>query len=230
VTDEGWALVEKVVEGKGMRYPVARIKATVDRTYGVSGFPSAALVGPDGRVVWKGHPGSLPEGTIREALEGALYVAPLGEDFGKIDKLLAKREYGEAWEEIVDELEDAPEHEALLAARDRIVALADRLAARAAAAVEAGRPGPAWADYVALEERFEGLPQAEAAEDARKALEKDKATTEAVDAWEDLLKADEVQAEGDFEKAAKRYERIVKKYEGTEAAQRAQEFLRRHPS
>ena len=41
---------------------------------------------------------------------------------------------------------------------------------------------------------------------------------------------DEIQAEGEFEKAARRYARIVKKYEGTGAARRAQEFLRRHPS
>ncbi len=40
------------------------------KAYGFSGFPSAALVGADGKVVWTGHPSALNDKLIEKALAG----------------------------------------------------------------------------------------------------------------------------------------------------------------
>ena len=38
-------------------------------TYGVTGIPTAYLIGPDGTVEWEGHPGSLTDEVIESVLE-----------------------------------------------------------------------------------------------------------------------------------------------------------------
>jgi hypothetical protein len=37
----------------------ARWSGTAGTAYAVSGVPTAFLIDPDGRIVWRGHPGSL---------------------------------------------------------------------------------------------------------------------------------------------------------------------------
>jgi hypothetical protein len=37
----------------------------------VTGIPSSALIGPDGKIAWVGHPGSLSKGKVKEVLKGA---------------------------------------------------------------------------------------------------------------------------------------------------------------
>ncbi len=37
-------------------------------TYGVQGIPHGLIIATDGRVLWEGHPGNLPEDTLRTAL------------------------------------------------------------------------------------------------------------------------------------------------------------------
>ena len=39
---------------------------------GCNGYPSAALVNASGMVIWVGHPASIPNNLIQEAIKGAL--------------------------------------------------------------------------------------------------------------------------------------------------------------
>jgi len=39
------------------------------KTYGIRGIPNAVLVGADGKVIWRGHPLSIDESTIEDALK-----------------------------------------------------------------------------------------------------------------------------------------------------------------
>lgn len=73
VTSEGASDTEKWVEQKGAKYAYAYDKGgKLSRHFGVRGIPSAVLIDAAGTVVWKGHPGSLEEGTLTAALQGAL--------------------------------------------------------------------------------------------------------------------------------------------------------------
>lgn len=69
VTNERRELVESVVFDRGMEFPVVRVSGgAVDRAYGVSSFPTAYLIGRDGKVTWSGHPGRLSDERIEAAL------------------------------------------------------------------------------------------------------------------------------------------------------------------
>ncbi|MFO0933270.1 MAG: TlpA disulfide reductase family protein [Planctomycetota bacterium] len=53
------AAVEAFVRDLGVEFPVALVDTEVLRDYEVSGFPSAFLVAPDGRIVWTGAPAAI---------------------------------------------------------------------------------------------------------------------------------------------------------------------------
>lgn len=73
MTDEGKALTEKWVASKGADYPYAYdMKGSLKRYFGVRGIPHAVLIDPNGMVAWSGHPGGLNDGTVEQALKGAL--------------------------------------------------------------------------------------------------------------------------------------------------------------
>ena len=59
--------VMQLVHDSGVHLPVGREDGRVADAAKVSGIPAAALVS-GGRVVWRGHPGNLEDGTIRALL------------------------------------------------------------------------------------------------------------------------------------------------------------------
>lgn len=50
--------VKKFVSEQGMNYHIAIDKGTTLQSYGVRGVPHALVFGPDGKLVWRGHPGN----------------------------------------------------------------------------------------------------------------------------------------------------------------------------
>lgn len=231
MSNEPSSLIEGHIEKMGIAFPIAKLKGeTTDRIYGVKSFPSAVLVDAAGRVIWKDHPARLTSTTIEEALEQASFVAPTGnEDYEALDELLAAREFGKARAAIAKGLAKAGDDEVLKGASAAIDGLLERMRARAQAALDAGDYGTALATHLEIETLFQGDATAKEAKAAAKAIEKDPAAKEELKAWEKLVKADEKQIEGDFEKAGKLYASLAKKYPDTKAAVRAQAFLSRHP-
>lgn len=69
--------VEPYVEELGITLPIGASSSTSGR-YGVRGIPDAALIGPDGKLMWSGHPSSLSKDKVKEALKGARKPAPGG--------------------------------------------------------------------------------------------------------------------------------------------------------
>lgn len=70
---------EDFVAKHGMEYPYAYDPdGKLQRAFDVMGIPSAALIDPTGRVLWRGHPASLNEGLIERSLAGA-WSRPLWE-------------------------------------------------------------------------------------------------------------------------------------------------------
>ena len=60
--------VREYASENGLTMPIAIDPGGTSRAYGVSGIPAAALVGKDGKVVWRNHPGQLTESMLAEWL------------------------------------------------------------------------------------------------------------------------------------------------------------------
>ncbi len=58
--------VREYASENGLTMPIAIDPGATSRSYGVSGIPAAAIVGKDGKVVWRNHPGQMTEEKIRE--------------------------------------------------------------------------------------------------------------------------------------------------------------------
>ena len=56
--------VTEFIAQQGVAYPIAKENGTASRYFGVSGIPAAAVV-KGGKVVWRGHPGSLTEAMLK---------------------------------------------------------------------------------------------------------------------------------------------------------------------
>jgi len=60
--------VDAFIEDHDVNYPIAKEKdQTLAVQYGIQGIPAAAVV-RDGKVVWRGHPGYLSDGTLDKLL------------------------------------------------------------------------------------------------------------------------------------------------------------------
>lgn len=230
MSNEASGLLEKHIEKMGIAYPIAKVKGeTADRIYGVKGFPSGALVDANGRVIWSGHPSSVPMDLVEKALEEAVVVPRLeGKDYKKIDKLIAAREYGKAHADVLKGLAKNESDETLVSAKDSLEGLLERMQKQAAKAEEEADFGVAMSIYDNIETYFSGHGASKEAKAAAKALGKNPAAKDELDAWKKIVKADEAQVAGDFEKAGKLYAGIAKKYSETKSGQRAQSFLSRH--
>ena len=223
-------LIEKHIEKTNMRFPVARTKARVDMLYGVKGFPSATLIDAAGRVVWTGHPGSLDASLVKELLKDVAFVAQVeGKAYKALNKRITKGDYGKALAEAKKGLEKTPEDEGFSGARDALTGLLEHKLAQSEAAVTAGNHGIAWGLLSDVQELFDGLDEAKAAKDRARELEKLPEAKGAIDAYKKIQKADAIALTGDFEKAARSYKGVAKKFPDTASGKRAQAFMNRHP-
>jgi hypothetical protein len=72
ITGEGERETQKYVDDTAWKAIVGLEPGLASmREYGLNGFPSAALVGPKGKVLWKGHPAQLAEADLEKWLDGA---------------------------------------------------------------------------------------------------------------------------------------------------------------
>jgi len=232
VSNEPTGLLEKHIEKKGIAYPIAKTKGgDIDKMYGVKGFPSGAIVDPYGRIVWMGNPGGVPRSQIEELLALTSFVPTIDDDdYKKINKLILAQDFGKALAELDKLLVKDAENELLTAAKGDIDGLLERKLEQADAATQSGDYGLAVAIYADVQTFFKGTQAAKDAKLKQKAVEKDPAAKDELAAAKKMAKGDEAQMNGDFEKAAKVYKGIVKKFPETKCAERAQAFLRRHGS
>ena len=230
MSNEPTGLLERHIEKMGIAYPIAKVKGeTADRTYGVKGFPSGALLDAKGRVVWTGHPGSVSHEQIAALLEDTAFVSSIpGSEHKKINKLITAQDFGKAQKAILKGLGKSPDDEALIQARDDIQGLLQRKLKSAEALAVAGDFGGSIEIYGELQTLFKGSDSAKQAKAEQKTLEKNPAAKADLGAWKMMQKGNAAQRAGDFEKAAKVYRKVIKKYGDTPCAGRAQEFMSRH--
>lgn len=213
VTDGSKAQLEKFVSEKGIKYPIA-VDGPAMAAYGVSAIPDSVLLGPDGKVRWKGHPGGLKDSMIEEALQGATPALPTS--LVRFTPLLKARKFGKLYTDLKKAVED---NKATQAEAGRLIgALEGRMKALLAGGEKARGQGDFYTAAVNLQElknSFAGTDQAKKAADVLKEIEKDSKAKEQVKAVDTLEKLEQAMEAKAYADAYRGYKALVKKFSGT---------------
>lgn len=227
VSNEPKSAVEEFVKETSAVYPFLIEDGATRKAYGVTSIPHCALIGPSGRVVWKGHPGSLPANVVEEQLANARMIPELPSALSAVGKDLAKQKYAAAR----GKAEKACEHkdEDVQAAAKAVVEWIDWFSTSTMEGAdhdaEKGKAYDAWLAYEMLADAYKGLDIAKDAEAKAKALEKDDEKGKAIEAGKKFGKLmDDIEGLAP-KKAVRKVEPYVKKYEGTPHGDRAKELL-----
>ena len=96
LSKEAKGTIEPWLEAQGAEYPVfVDDGGATASAYGVSGIPNAALIGPDGKVAWQGHPGDLNAQMVEPVLKDC--VLRFEYAFPQLAPLPIEREWSGAW-------------------------------------------------------------------------------------------------------------------------------------
>jgi hypothetical protein len=226
------ASVDTFVEKFTPKHAIVLVPQSTIDEMGIRSFPSGFLLGPNGRVLWAGHPGELPDSRIEEHLDSVrVFPSPLPAKLKAVEKPLEKGKYGEALTKVNGLLagttltdEERPTAEQV---RDWLTWYGTAAVEGAAKDLEAGKVYEAWQAYESVAVSFKGLDLGKQATDASTALMADKDKKREVEAGKRLDKArEQAREENDPEKAAKLFEAVAKKFEGTKAAAKAEELAK----
>lgn len=69
VSREKGDVIAQFIREENVVYPVAR-SSRASGLYGVSGIPDAFIVGKDGKILWRGHPGYIDDAMLNAWLGG----------------------------------------------------------------------------------------------------------------------------------------------------------------
>lgn len=224
VTDEGKGLTEKWVAKHGVTYPYAYDKGgKLKRWFGVRGIPHAVLIGPSGKILWRGHPGQLSETVVKRQLGGTLSI-PLWEwECRAAAKAMEKGDWSKA-------LEEARADEAT----EIVASIEGFVADQVATMKEANENG----DYLGayrkagkLKKALSGMPEGDEASTLYDALKADDHAQAVIDVQEKLEKLAEKVGEADKIKAVEKIEDKVRKLKeelpGSYAEEQARALLDR---
>jgi hypothetical protein len=241
ITDESMGTVESKMKDPAPEYWIGsdpgRATMSQFKAGRGGGIPHSYLIDSAGNVVEDMHPASLKDGRIEELLKGAFDGSLRPDLHGSLKSLVKyynKGQYGKAWAGAARYLE----HEDRVVKADAAY-LRERAEACAAFRRKLVENGVKNKDYLTVYEdladlgrSFAGMDVATWAADMKKKLDGDAAVATELKAWKVLRKAQdkERKAAGKAKKlgaARTAYKRLVKKYPGTAAAQKAEDALRR---
>lgn len=239
VSSESDELVSEYIDKMGINVRVAAGFSSGD-DWGVRGYPSAALINADGEIVWTGHPSSISSSKVKDALKGAkaskggylgfnvrreLPSQLKGAVKAASDGKLAKA-HAEAMKLSQNEKLDQ-------AIRDEAQTFAGEIVAHATMLQEQGET------FIKSRYMLKGIGVLESVADAMKgtelagAIEKrlgeiadDEELQNELAAEEALAKAMEAAEKRGMKKSIGKFEAVVKKFEGTKAADRARKKMR----
>ncbi|GEM_PF-2663419 len=233
MTNEPKSLVEKAIQKKHMKFPVAMVKTNEEQPFAIRGFPTSFLVDVDGTILWKGHPGTFDSqfGTKRleTYLAKTVSLPSLPDDYIKsVAKHVEKRAYGKAHSTILKAMERDPENESLKTYVEKIESIVEFKIAVADEFLDDGEYGRAMAVYEQLLSQFPGVPGAELAKQSAADLKSNKEARDelaATEKWNSVMKD---WRKGKFDKALSGVRSIAKKYSSTPTGKRADEMVYRH--
>jgi tetratricopeptide (TPR) repeat protein len=230
VSNEPKKLVTETVQKTERKYAIAIVKGEkTDAFYGVKGFPSAYLLDDRGRVIWTGHPGTLEEKTITDALAKAAVVTTLPDAFKDINKLIAKQDLGKAWDAAGKALATKAGDKDLERLRTEVEKALQKKLEAAKAAAGASDFGHAVDVYEEVMSEFEGMPAASEAKAPHDAILADPNAKDDLAAAAMMKKADAEVRKGEFEKALAIWKAAAKKYASTKSGARAAAAVASHP-
>lgn len=233
MSDENEDLIEKTfITGLAAKHPFVKAKGC-NEAYGIKGFPTHIVIGPDGLVHSEGMPS---ESVIEELLKGATMApkVPEGAQFDPLRAMWKKAEHVKL-RDYLDKLLLQPNLEASLrevyqGQRDELTKRNDMQTAR----TERLGQGP---DFAAaeialekIEKAWKGFPAADAAQKQLARFAADPKIKKEVGAGRALAKLNasfDVSKVSQRNKLADALPAFIKKHEGTEAGKQAQEQLTR---
>ncbi len=210
-----------------MEYPVAYGGGA--KEYKTRGIPHSWLVGPDGMIVWKGHPASLNNAIIEKHIVGAR-IGPRFEvdpEFKKASQYLEKGAIGKAYGELEKQAKRAKSDELKESARKSMKSL-EEYGEKRFKAIADMKAAKRYVDGMATMQReiaaFKGMDIAKKFESELKAWRKDKKIKAEITGAEMLEEAETLVKRGKYKSAAKIYGQVskAKKFEGTEAQREAE--------
>jgi thiol-disulfide isomerase/thioredoxin len=104
LSDEPKSKVAPFVDQQKMSYVVGGGAKATQEKYGISAFPTAILIDPDGKVAWTGHPAVIDSEIVKlmksnpPKKKGGLSAASAEATLKKADKLFRDRKYADAME------------------------------------------------------------------------------------------------------------------------------------
>ena len=215
VTDEGKGLVEKYISANDVKYPIA-LDSAAGKIYGASSIPSSVLVGPDGKVLWSGHPGNLNDATIEKSLENATFIPPLPASLARFNALLKAKKFGKAYLDLKKAVQDkkAPEADA----GPTIAGIEAKMKALLSEGEKAKSAGDFYTvgkSLSQLKTLYAGTDEAKKAADILKEAEKDQKARDQMKAADTIAKLERAMEAKAFVDAYKGYKGLVKKFPGT---------------
>lgn len=233
--------VENFIENNGYTVRTASGSTAGSQKYGVKGIPHSVLVGSDGTILWRGSPGGLSTGKIKEALKGARKPSEGGYlsfrptvtetkaiagalkyiNDGKLGKALAS-----AQAVAENESSDPSDVETATQLVGQIEAHADLILSQAQQALDAYNVVVAMEVYETIEKELKGTDRAKQAADALERIEDSDKLQEELAASKAFEKVKKSAGRLSTSKKKKKYEEFAKKYAGTRAADKAMSFVR----
>jgi thiol-disulfide isomerase/thioredoxin len=234
VFEEPLEAVEAWVKEQQADYPVVAGVGDLRTRWGlVKGFPTTYVLDVEGNVAWAGNFADRAEIQIAELLKKVTDRPWIPAAYEEIGAHIDGERFGEAREGLVAALgvEKVPDDD-----RGRLEALlawVDALAEKAFAEADAVREEDVYKGWKALQamaEKYPGYPAAEKAQEAVDALMADKTSKREIDAWlfyeEQFEAAKEVETT-DKKKAIRLLQKVVTKFRGTAAADKAKYWVDR---
>ncbi len=213
VTDGSKAQLEKFVSDYGIKYPIA-VDGPAMTAYGVRSIPDSVLIGPDGKVRWKGHPSGLKDSMIEDALQGA--TPPLPASLARFNPLVKARKFGKLYTDLKKAVEDKKATQA--DAGPVIGALDDRMKGLLSDGEKARGKGEFYTAAIHLQElknSFAGTDPSKKAADVLKEIEKDPKAKEQVKAVDTFAKLEQAMEAKAYADAYRGYKGLAKKFAGT---------------
>lgn len=233
VSAEPTSAIEGFIEEFDAKYPMITQANDAMSEYGIAGYPSAYLVGPDGEVLWAGHPGSFQTTMIEEHLDSVEMFPDMPKSLKAVEKSMKSGKYGDALKKVEALITKGklPDEDKDLAEKLRanIDGRATKGFERAAKSLREGDAYKAYQSYEKIETGFKGHAHSKTAKEHGKKLMGDKIHKTEIKAAEKWAKI-KPQLKGMAAKKALALLKplLSKKYAETKAGKKAAEKARNY--
>ncbi len=228
MTDEPSSLVEKYLAANAPKFPIAIEKGFKSFTaLGFTGFPSAVLIDPSGKIVWTGHPAELEAGRISTALKNARPPTVFSGPLKSLRKWTDKEDFGQAYSQIKSLLEAGKLDEEHKKIAEGLVSSYEKTAQQLFDDAQQDEAGGdfygAYTKLTMLTKNYAGIHKTEEALAKLKEFAANKEAKRGIDAGAEYEKVLDAEKQLDYRKALQLCKSIAKKYPGTVAGKMAEE-------